>query len=126
MSNGNVLNEFSFLHLKIDEENLTQDLIQRCLATKLQIVIICPALISLPPSFLMTSLTSILKPEKVLGLLLDVTEGKLGDIHKTSEFFAIPLHFEPPNSLIKTFIFSASQLQAVASLHRPKSGSIIR
>lgn len=92
MSNGNVLNEFSFLHLKIDEENLTQDLIQRCLATKLQIVIICPALISLPPSFLMTSLTSILKPEKVLGLLLDVTEGKLGDIHKTSKFFTLTTH----------------------------------
>lgn len=38
----------------------------------------------------MTSLTSILKPEKVLGLLLDVTEGKLGEIHKSSKF---PPHF---------------------------------
>lgn len=124
MSNGNVLNEFSFLHLKIDEENLTQDLIQRCLATKLQIVIICPALISLPPSFLMASLTSILKPEKVLGLLLDVTEGKLGDIHKTSKFFTLTT--QSYRSLIKSFIFSASQLQAMAPLHRPKSRSIIR
>lgn len=75
----------SFLHLKIDDENLTQELVQRCLATKLQIVVICPALISLPPTFLMSSLTSILKPEKVLGLLLDVTEGKLTEIHKTSK-----------------------------------------
>uniref|UniRef100_A0A336M6Y3 CSON012950 protein n=1 Tax=Culicoides sonorensis TaxID=179676 RepID=A0A336M6Y3_CULSO len=74
---------FNFLHLKIDEDNLTTTLIQRCLATKLQIVIICPALISLSPMFLMTQLTSILKPEKVLGLLLDVTEAKLSEIHKS-------------------------------------------
>lgn len=75
----------SFLHLKIDEENLTNELMHRCLSTKLQIVIICPTLLGLPGSFLMPQLTSILKPEKVLGLLLDVTEAKVWEIHKTSK-----------------------------------------
>ncbi|XP_055636908.1 uncharacterized protein LOC129775809 isoform X2 [Toxorhynchites rutilus septentrionalis] len=75
---------FNFLHLKIDEDQITTDLIQRCHSTKLQIVIVCPILLSLSAQFLLSSLGSILKPERVLGMLLDVTETRVWEIHKST------------------------------------------
>lgn len=92
----------------------------RCLATKLQIVVICPALIELPGGFLLPQLTSILKPDKVLGLLLDVTEEKISDLHKSCElviryfqnielsiknFFSDILNSENPNFILKNLKF---------------------
>ncbi|XP_055586427.1 uncharacterized protein LOC129739072 isoform X2 [Uranotaenia lowii] len=75
---------FNFLHLKIDEGQITPDLVQRCLSTKLQIVIICPTLLSLSAQYLLSTLGSLLKPERVLGVLLDVTETRVWEIHKTT------------------------------------------
>ncbi|XP_055680044.1 uncharacterized protein LOC129788072 isoform X2 [Lutzomyia longipalpis] len=73
---------FNFLHVKIEEGNLSADIVSRCLATKLQIVIICPSLLALPHSQLMTQLSAILRPEKVLGLLLEIDEMRVLDIHQ--------------------------------------------
>ncbi|XP_059616168.1 phosphoinositide 3-kinase adapter protein 1 isoform X2 [Phlebotomus argentipes] len=73
---------FNFLHVKIEDGNLSADIVSRCLSTKLQIVIICPSLLALPHSQLMTQLSAILRPEKVLGLLLEIDELRVLDIHR--------------------------------------------
>ncbi|GAB0096474.1 uncharacterized protein DMENIID0001_119970 [Sergentomyia squamirostris] len=73
---------FNFLHVKIEDGNLSADIVSRCLMTKLQIVIICPSLLALPHSQLMSQLAAILKPEKVLGLLLEIDEMRVLDIHR--------------------------------------------
>lgn len=76
----------SFLHFKIDEEKITSDFVQRCHSTKLQIVIICPSMLSQPGGFLMQQLSQLLRPERVIGMLLDVTEAKVWDIQKEGDF----------------------------------------
>ncbi|XP_055698201.1 phosphoinositide 3-kinase adapter protein 1 isoform X2 [Phlebotomus papatasi] len=73
---------FNFLHVKIEDGNLSTDIVSRCLSTKLQIVIICPSLLALPHSQLMAQLSAILRPEKVLGLLLEIDEKRVLDIHQ--------------------------------------------
>lgn len=73
---------YSFLHVKIDEDQVTQQLSHRCQSTKLQIVILCPAFLSLSSQFLHSNLGLLLKPERVLGMLLDVTEARVWEIHK--------------------------------------------
>lgn len=45
--------------------------VQRCLAMKLQIIIICPKLASLPTSLLKSRLSEIIKPEIAIGMFLD-------------------------------------------------------
>lgn len=72
----------SFLHVKLDDASVSTDIIQRSLATKLQIVVLCSSLLTLSQSHLMAQLSSILKPDKVIGLLLDVTEEKVMEDHK--------------------------------------------
>lgn len=73
----------SFLHLKIDDDQqMTSHLIQRCLSTKLQIVILCPVFITLSPPFLMAKLSTVLRPERVLGMILELSEAKVWEIHK--------------------------------------------
>lgn len=74
----------SFLHVKIDEDQITHQLAHRCQFTKLQIVIVCPTLLSLSSQFLQSNLKLLLKPERVLGMLLDVAEGRVWEIHKTT------------------------------------------
>ena len=54
------------------------------MSTKLQIVVICSQLLSLPPHFLMGNLSQILKPERVLGMLLEVSEERVWEIHKSA------------------------------------------
>lgn len=73
---------FNFLYVKIDENQLDQQLVKRCLSTKLQIIIVCPMLLTLSTQFLYTTLVSLLKPEQVLGLLLNVTEARILEIYK--------------------------------------------
>lgn len=68
--------------MKLDEKNPTSDIIQRCLATKLQIVIVCSALLKVPQAVLMNQLGGILRPERVLGLLLEVTEEEVHSVHR--------------------------------------------
>ncbi|XP_058827907.1 phosphoinositide 3-kinase adapter protein 1 [Topomyia yanbarensis] len=75
---------FNFLQVKIDEDPITPQLVQRCLSTKLQIVIVCPILLTMSGSFLLSTLRSLLKPERVLGLLLEVTEERMREIHKVT------------------------------------------
>ncbi|XP_062536312.1 uncharacterized protein LOC134205246 isoform X2 [Armigeres subalbatus] len=75
---------FNFLHVKIDEDQITHQLAHRCQFTKLQIVIVCPTLLSLSSQFLQSNLKLLLKPERVLGMLLDVAEGRVWEIHKTT------------------------------------------
>lgn len=76
---------FSFLHVKIDDDKLDSDLIQRCQTTKLQITIICPLLIGLDHTFVKKKLSHIIKPDRTIGLLLDVKEIQLMDIHRESK-----------------------------------------
>lgn len=75
---------FNFLHVKIDEDQITQQLTHRCQYTKLQIVIVCPTLLSLSSQFLQSNMKLLLKPERVLGMLLDVTETRVWEIHKAT------------------------------------------
>ena len=81
----------SFLHVKIDDDKLDSDLIQRCQTTKLQIVIICPLLIGLEHIYVKKKLTHIIKPDRTIGLLLDVKEVQLMDIHRESEFLCFKI-----------------------------------
>ncbi|XP_037027608.1 phosphoinositide 3-kinase adapter protein 1 isoform X1 [Bradysia coprophila] len=75
---------FNFLHIKIDEIPITSDIAKRCQSTKLQIVILCSSLIALPSHFLMSQLSVLLKPDIVLGILLEVSEDKILEIHKNA------------------------------------------
>lgn len=72
----------SFLHVKLDETNPTSDIIQRSLATKLQIVVVCSALLKIPQAVVMHQLGGILRPDKVLGLLLEVSEEQVQSVHR--------------------------------------------
>lgn len=78
-----ILYVHSFLHIKIDEGPFPIELSQKCLQTALQIVILCPAFLALSHSYLMHQLSSLLNPDKVLGILLEVSEDKVLEIHKT-------------------------------------------
>ncbi|KRG02255.1 phosphoinositide 3-kinase adapter protein 1 isoform X2 [Drosophila mojavensis] len=75
---------FNFLHIKIDDGPFSEEIAQKYQNTALQIVILCPALLALPHSFLMAQLTSVIRVEKVLAILLDVGEDKVKEIHKTA------------------------------------------
>lgn len=68
--------------MKLDETSPTSDIIQRSLATKLQIVVVCAALLKVPQAVLMHQLGGILRPDKVLGLLLEVTEDQVQSVHR--------------------------------------------
>lgn len=68
--------------MKLDETNPTGDIIQRSLATKLQIVVVCSALLKVPQAVLMHQLGGILRPDKVLGLLLEVSEEQVQSVHR--------------------------------------------
>lgn len=72
----------SFLHVKLDESPVSSDIVQRCVGTKLQIVIVCSALLKLPQAVLLNQLSNILRPDKVLSLLLEVTEEEVFAVHK--------------------------------------------
>lgn len=72
----------SFLHVKLDETNPSTDIIQRALATKLQIVVVCSALLKIPQAVLMHQLGGLLRPDKVLGLLLEVSEEQVQQVHR--------------------------------------------
>lgn len=72
----------SFLHIKIDEEPITTELARRCHTTKLQIVILCPALVQLPEHFLQSQLSVCLRPDIVLGILLEVPEERIAAMHR--------------------------------------------
>ncbi|KAL7027328.1 hypothetical protein ACKWTF_005409 [Chironomus riparius] len=73
---------FNFLHIKIDDDKFDSDLIQRCHTTKLQIVIICPLLINLEFGMVKSRLSQILKSDRTIGMLLDVKEVQMLDIHR--------------------------------------------
>ncbi|XP_053681964.1 phosphoinositide 3-kinase adapter protein 1 [Sabethes cyaneus] len=73
---------FNFLHVRIDENQVNQQLVQRSLSTKLQVIIVCPVMLTLSTQYLHSTLVSILKPEQVLGLLLNVTEICAFENHK--------------------------------------------
>ncbi|KAG5681158.1 hypothetical protein PVAND_010618 [Polypedilum vanderplanki] len=73
---------FNFLHIKIDDDKFNSDLIQRCHTTKLQIVIICPLLIGLNSTLLKQRLSQIIRSDRTIGMLLDVKEVQMLDIHK--------------------------------------------
>ncbi|XP_055533655.1 phosphoinositide 3-kinase adapter protein 1-like [Wyeomyia smithii] len=73
---------FKFLHVTIDRNQFEHQLVQRCRSTKLQIVIICPAMFTLSPQYLRSTFELLLKPEKVLGVLLNVTETHVFESHK--------------------------------------------
>ncbi|XP_040153831.1 uncharacterized protein LOC120894974 [Anopheles arabiensis] len=77
---------FKFLHIKLDEDVVQQTphIIQQCESTKLQIVVVCPALLGLSPSLLHTKLNALLTPNRVLGMLLDVSECAVNEFAKTS------------------------------------------
>uniref|UniRef100_A0A182K981 DBB domain-containing protein n=1 Tax=Anopheles christyi TaxID=43041 RepID=A0A182K981_9DIPT len=77
---------FKFLHIKLDEDVVQQPthVIQQCESTKLQIVVVCPALMGLSPSLLHTKLSTLLTPNRVLGMLLDVSECAVNEFAKTS------------------------------------------
>ncbi|XP_017002531.2 uncharacterized protein stumps isoform X1 [Drosophila takahashii] len=75
---------FNFLHIKIDDGPFSEEIAQKYQNTALQIVILCPALLALPHSFLMAQLSSIIRVEKVLAILLDVSEEKVKEMHKSA------------------------------------------
>lgn len=79
----------SFLHIKIDDDKFDSDLIQRCQTTKLQIVIVCPLLISLEHSYIKKKLSHIIRAERTIGLLLDVKEIQMIDIHRGSKLLEL-------------------------------------
>ncbi|XP_046806310.1 uncharacterized protein LOC111676505 isoform X1 [Lucilia cuprina] len=75
---------FNFLHIKIEDGPFSDEIAYKYQNTALQIIILCPALLALSHSLLMSQLLSIVRVEKVLGILLDVTEEKVKEIHKTA------------------------------------------
>ncbi|XP_035897518.1 uncharacterized protein LOC118505599 isoform X1 [Anopheles stephensi] len=77
---------FKFLHIKLDEDVVQQPphVIQQCESTKLQIVVVCPALMGLAPSLLHSKLSTLLTPNRVLGMLLDVSESAVHEFAKTA------------------------------------------
>lgn len=76
----------SFLHVKIDDdEKFDSELIQRCQTTKLQIVIICPLLIGLESAKVKQRLSQIIKSDRTVGMLLDVKESQILDVHRESK-----------------------------------------
>lgn len=75
-------NLYSFIHIKIDEEPITADLARRCDTTKLQIVVLCAALCALPEHFLQSQLSVCLRPDIVLGILLEVPEERIAAIQR--------------------------------------------
>ncbi|KPU79193.1 uncharacterized protein Dana_GF17516, isoform C [Drosophila ananassae] len=81
---------FNFLHIKIDDGPFGEEIAQKYQNTALQIVILCPALLALPHSFLMTQLSAIIRVEKVLAILLDVGEDKVKEMHKA----ALPSYYK--------------------------------
>ncbi|KAH8312603.1 hypothetical protein KR044_011643, partial [Drosophila immigrans] len=81
---------FNFLHIKIDDGPFSEEIAQKYQNTALQIIILCPALLALPHSFLMAQLSSIMRVEKVLAILLDVSEDKVKEMHKT----ALPSYYK--------------------------------
>ncbi|KAH8381855.1 hypothetical protein KR009_000655 [Drosophila setifemur] len=81
---------FNFLHIKIDDGPFSDEIAQKYQSTALQIVILCPALLALPHSFLMAQLSAIVRVEKVLAILLDVGEEKVKEMHKT----ALPSYYK--------------------------------
>ncbi|XP_068157480.1 phosphoinositide 3-kinase adapter protein 1 isoform X1 [Drosophila tropicalis] len=81
---------FNFLHIKIDDGPFSEEIAQKYQNTALQIVILCPVLVALPHSFLMTQLSSIIRVDKVLAILLDVSEEKIKEMHKT----ALPSYYK--------------------------------
>lgn len=112
----------SFLHVKIDDDKFDSELIQRCHTTKLQIVIICPLIIKLDNGMVKSRLTQILRSDRTIGMLLDVKEVQMLDIHRDSKetykFTSIAFtnyYFSSPSSL--------SILQQMAKMRdsRPRS-----
>ncbi|XP_039492577.1 uncharacterized protein LOC120452421 isoform X3 [Drosophila santomea] len=81
---------FNFLHIKIDDGPFSEEIAHKYQNTALQIVILCPALLALPHSFLMTQLSAIIRVEKVLAILLDVSEDKVKEMHKS----ALPSYYK--------------------------------
>ncbi|XP_019892071.2 uncharacterized protein LOC101895140 isoform X2 [Musca domestica] len=75
---------FNFLHIKIEDGPFSEEIAYKYQNTALQIIILCPALLALSHSLLMSQLLSIIRVEKVLGILLDVTEEKVKEIHKSA------------------------------------------
>ncbi|KAM7359221.1 DBB domain-containing protein stumps isoform 4-T4 [Cochliomyia hominivorax] len=75
---------FNFLHIKIEDGPFSDEIAYKYQNTALQIIILCPALLALSHSLLMSHLLSIVRVEKVLGILLDVTEEKVKEIHKNA------------------------------------------
>uniref|UniRef100_A0A182NS66 DBB domain-containing protein n=1 Tax=Anopheles dirus TaxID=7168 RepID=A0A182NS66_9DIPT len=77
---------FKFLHIKLDEDVVLQSahVVQQCESTKLQIVVVCPALLGLSAPLLHAKLNTLLTPNRVLGMLLDVAESAACDFAKTA------------------------------------------
>uniref|UniRef100_A0A182Q231 DBB domain-containing protein n=1 Tax=Anopheles farauti TaxID=69004 RepID=A0A182Q231_9DIPT len=77
---------FKFLHIKLDEDVVQQSphVLQQCDSTKLQIVVVCPALLGLSAPLLHAKLSALLTPNRVLGMLLDVAESAAADFAKTA------------------------------------------
>ncbi|XP_004534124.1 uncharacterized protein LOC101453892 isoform X2 [Ceratitis capitata] len=81
---------FNFLHIKIEDGPFSEEIAHKYQNTALQIVILCPALLALSHSFLLSQLSAIIRVEKVLGILLDITEDKVKEIQKT----ALPSYYK--------------------------------
>ncbi|XP_029405857.2 uncharacterized protein LOC105225788 isoform X2 [Bactrocera dorsalis] len=81
---------FNFLHIKIEDGPFSEEIAHKYQNTALQIVILCPALLALSHSFLLSQLTAIIRVEKVLGILLDISEDKVKEIQKT----ALPSYYK--------------------------------
>ncbi|KAL9897996.1 DBB domain-containing protein stumps isoform 2-T2 [Glossina fuscipes fuscipes] len=75
---------FNFLHIKIEDGPFSEQIASKYQNTALQIVILCPALLALSHSLLMSQLSAIVRVEKVLGILLDVADEKVKEVHKTA------------------------------------------
>ncbi|XP_053679575.1 uncharacterized protein LOC128730547 [Anopheles nili] len=77
---------FKFLHVKLDEDAIPQPVhvMQQCESTKLQIVVLCPAMLGLSSMLLHAKLSSLLNPNRVLGMLLDVSESAASEFAKTA------------------------------------------
>lgn len=75
------------MHIRIEDGPFSEEIAQKYQSSALQIVILCPALLALSHSFLHAQLSAIIKVEKVLAILLDVSDSKIKEMQKTGKFY---------------------------------------
>lgn len=95
------------MHIKIEDGPFSEQIASKYQNTALQIVILCPALLALSHSLLMSQLSAIVRVEKVLGILLDVADEKVKEVHKTGTSFVKYFPFKLQQKLFSPFLSSA-------------------